>query len=473
MANATKTSTPVTKAPRVKKPKKAEHRFDCIVVGGGLSGLSTAAALHAAGIDVVVLEARDRVGGRTCSVDLADGRFDIGGQWLGPTQGRVHALASDLGLSTFPTFHLGIKHLELDGKRSTYKGSIPSLSPLRLLHLQGSLMQLDALAKRVDPAHPQATANARKLDTMSVADYKRRWVKSRQVGRLMDVGLEAIFGVPASDISMLWFLHYCSAAGGFLKLAEIQGGAQERRFREGAQSLSLGLANRLDDGTRIKLSSPVRRVMYSPETGVTAECDSGTYAGRFMVMAMPPHLVHRIDFEPTLPAIRQQLNMRMPMGNTLKWLATYDAAFWRTDGKSGEVVSTQGPLNVVYDNVHLDGQPCLVGLIVGDAALRVGAQAPQVRKASVLQHLASFLGPKALHPSAWLDKDWGADQWTQGCPVASMVPGAMTSVGEWLTRPIGPIHWAGTETASYWPGYMEGALQAGERAAAEVRKRLA
>ncbi len=452
-------------------PKRRPRVYDVAVVGAGLSGLRAASSLAGEGVDVICLEARDRVGGRTLSVDLADGRFDIGGQWLGPTQERVQRLSAELGVDTFRTFHRGTKHLELDGRRSRYNGSIPSLSPLRLLHLQASLMQLDALAKRVDPHNPLASRNAQKLDAMSVEDFKRRWVKSHQVGRVMDIGIEAVFGVPASDLSMLWFLHYCAAAGGFLKLAEVPGGAQERRFTPGAQSLSLGLAERLGP-ERLRCEAAARRIRHDGTTGVTVETDSGPYRARYLIIAMPPHLVHRIDFDPALPALRQQLDMRMPMGSTLKWLATYDHAFWRADGNSGEVLSTSGPLNVVYDNVHAGGQPCLVGLIVGRSALQWGAARPEARRRAILHHLAEFLGPSALTPSAWLDKDWGADPWSQGCPVASMVPGAMTSVGDWLAKPIGRIHWAGTETASSWPGYMEGALQAGERAAAEVSERL-
>ena len=446
--------------------------FDVVVVGAGLSGLQAATTLSEKGLHVLVLEARERVGGRTHSIRIGESSFDIGGQWLGPTQNRVQRLATKLGIATFPTHHEGVKHLELDGKRSTYTGSIPSLGPLRLLQLQASLMKLDAMTKRVDCHNPLATRDALTLDTQSLETFTRRWVKSRRVRRAMDVAVETIFGARASEISLLWFLHYCNGGGGFLKLAEVTGGAQERRFAPGAQSLCDGLAQRLGS-RRVRLGEPVRRITYKTAGGVAFQTDSGSYRSRRAVVAVPPPLLPSIIFDPALPAARQQLHQRMPMGSTLKWLATYDRAFWRDAGWSGEIVSSDGPLNIVYDNVHADGQPCLVGLTVGPAALRWGAVAPSRRKAAIIDHLASFFGPAARRVRAWHDKDWGGDPWSRGCPVASMVPGAMTSVGHTLTKPVGPLHWAGTETAARWPGYMEGALEAGERSAAEVIDALA
>jgi monoamine oxidase len=446
------------------------ERADVIIVGAGVAGLACASQLLREGVDVVVLEARDRVGGRTLSEPIGRGVFDLGGQWLGPGQERAYSLARRLGVHVFPTYSQGKKVFDRAGRVTTYRGTIPKMSPRRLFELYRALRRIERLAGQVPTSHPAAAARALEWDHMTVEAWKRENLASADARGAVDAAIRTIFGAEAGELSMLHFLFYTHAAGGLMRLVSITDGAQRDRFVTGAQSLALGLAAELGD--RVRVSSPVFRLTQDT-SGVTAETPRGSVRGRLAVVAAPPAVAGRIVYEPALPAARDQLLQRVPMGATVKHIVTYERPFWRERGFSGEAVSTTGPLSTVFDNCsHDNAQPALVAFVVGDAARRWSLRSAHDRRRALLGTLARYFGAEAESPAEIITRDWCAEPWTRGCPVGVVGPGALTSAGAVLRQPVGRLHFAGTETATVWNGYIEGALQSAERAAREVVRRL-
>lgn len=439
---------------------------DAVVIGAGLSGLCAARRLRDAGKSVAVVEARDRVGGRTLSRTLGRDVIDLGGQWIGPTQDRVAALAEQLGVRTFPQHHEGRKVLAVDGAVKTYAGDIPSLPVASLIELQLTIWRLDALARRVPRRAPWLTRDAERLDGMTLEAWKRRHVRTRGARTVLDIATRAIFAAEPAELSFLHFLFYLRSGGGLMRLAQIRDGAQERRFVGGAQQLSERLAEPL--GEALTLSSPVRAIEQS-EAGVTVHAARGPIEARRAVVALAPALADRIELSPGPGALRDQLLQRMPMGSVIKCIAVYERPFWRERGLSGEAVCDEGPVRLAFDDSAHDGsQHALVAFVLGEAARTWSDRHPDERRAAVLGALARFFGPDAARPLTYVDHDWTKERYSAGCYVGIMPPGVMTTCGPALREPCGRIHWAGTETATEWNGYLDGAIEAGERAADEV-----
>jgi monoamine oxidase len=438
---------------------------DVVVVGAGLAGLTAARELAAAGLDVQVLEARDRVGGRTLSRPVGEHPEDIvevGGQWVGPTQHEVLALARELAIETYPT-HVQGKHLfEYErGKVKLYSGTIPRLGPLVMVDYGRADLKLKRLIKRVSPEEPWAAEEAERLDEQTFAAWIRRNARTTTTRETLALACRAVFAVEPADVSLLHVLFYAAAAGGWDDLLETEGGAQQDRLVGGTQQLSVRMADELGD--RVALSAPVRAIR-ADEDGIVA----GDVSARRAIVAVPPALAGRIEYDPPLRAARDQLTQRMPMGSVIKVMAVYEEPFWRDDGLSGQAVSLPGPTQVVFDNTPTNGSPGLIGFLEGRDARELGSLPEGERRELVLRGLQRLFGRRAAHPALYVEKDWSGEAFSAGCYAGVLGPGGWTGYGRALREPLGRIHWAGTETATRWMGYMDGAIQSGKRAAAEV-----
>ncbi len=439
------------------------ERADIVVVGAGLSGLHAARLLATRGRDVVVVEARDRVGGRTLARTIGRGLFDLGGQWIGPSQPRVNRLARELGLETFPTFARGRKVMDLDGPHArvrTYAGPIPRLGLLDLLRLELALRSVERMVARVDPHDPWASGRGAEWDRVTLEEWKLRAVSSPRVRAAFDVVVRVVFGAEPRDLSLLAFLAYVRAAGGLMRLVEIDGGAQQDRFVDSAHALSTRIAGALGD--RVVLDAAVSAVA---DDGARVELTTakGRVVANEVILAIPPPLLREIAFDPPLPAAKRELIEAHRMGATTKVIATYARPFWRDAGLSGEAIASSGPVAVVFDDTtHDDAQAGLVAFVVGEAA----RSRPTER--AILDALVRLFGADAGSPEGLVVQDWSLDRWSGGCPVSMVPPIQWPRQLATLRAAHGRIRFAGTETAVSWTGYLEGALEAAERAAAEI-----
>ena len=442
------------------------------MIGAGLAGLSAARNLVAAGRSVAVLEARDRVGGRTLNEPIGDGKVvEVGGQWVGPTQKRALALISELGLETFPTYGEGRNLFERRGRLRSYTGTIPRVSPLALAETGLTITRINRMARRLDPAQPWAERRAPAWDSQTFATWMRRNVRTPTARDLMRLGIWAVWAAEPEDVSLLHVLFYIRSAGSFEALIDTEGGAQEARVVGGTQLISLRIAEQLGDSVRLR--APVARIEHG-DAGVLLHSDAGVVRARRAIVAIPPVLAGRLDYEPPLPAVRDGLTQRMAQGSVVKCMAVYPEPFWRQQGLSGQVTSADGPVSVAYDNSPPDGAPgVLLGFLEGRAARRASALPEGERRTLVLGCLERWFGQRAASPERYLDRAWPNERWTRGCYGCFMPPGAWVENGPALRAPIGPIHWAGAETATVWNGYMDGAISSGERAAAEALDGLA
>uniref|UniRef100_A0A8C9XTS5 Amine oxidase n=1 Tax=Sander lucioperca TaxID=283035 RepID=A0A8C9XTS5_SANLU len=434
--------------------------WDVIIVGAGLSGLSAAHLLRKrnAKLKILILEGKDRVGGRTVSTEIpaASGvdRWDMGGQWVGSTQTHVLELIKELGLETFPQFNVGKKVHHMggpDAKVRTYRTSIPALSPVVLMDLTQLLWKVrqqtyTAISLCVED--PSRTPNAVELDSMTLHSYMEQHAWTAELKEEMGLCSRSVFGMEPSQMSFLFFLMYAAAAGGVLQLLEsAPGSAQELKIKGGTQQLSQCLADRVG-WKNVRLGSAVTAI-WQVEYSNT-----------------------KIHYHPALPSQREFLTQNMPVGHMIKFIITYQTAFWKEKGFSGEIVagsSSECPFCVTFDATSPSGNAALVGFIAGQQASRWSSEE---RRTAVFSSLVKYLGPEAASFLHYEEKDWAKEDYSGGCPVNVMAPGLLTYYHPSLRNPFGRIHWAGTETATLWCGYMSGAVQAGQRAALEVLAEL-
>ncbi|WP_420309174.1 flavin monoamine oxidase family protein [Streptomyces sp. YS-B37] len=454
-------------------PASSWHRVDVVVVGAGLAGLTAARRLVAAGHTVAVLEARDRVGGRTLNHELGDGQVvEAGGQFVGPTQNHVLALAAELGVGTFPAYDEGAS-VYVHGNRATrFSGDIPP-DLLALPDIGVSTARIARLSRQVPLHAPWEARQARRWDATTLDSWIRRTTVGPGGLDLLNSFLGSAYGATAADASLLFSLHYVAGMGAegvpgtLVRGIATRGGAQERRFEGGSQRLSTTMAEQLDG--RVVLGSPVRAVEQDAGT-VTVRTDAAVWTCRRVVVAVPPVLAARIRWSPLLPPEQDALFARLAFGRLAKCEAVYDEPFWRAKGLSGQGVFRAGStVCSMFDNSPPSGRPGVLMGFLGGRQWRAWAQRPaHERRGAVLRAFAQVVGRDALRPAHYFEQDWAAEEWTRGGPTAIAAPGVLTELGAWRDRPFGRVHWAGAEHSNYWNGYMDGAVRSGTHTAAAV-----
>ncbi len=443
-------------------------RADVIVVGAGFAGLTAARELVKAGKSAVVLEARERVGGRVLSHVLDDGTaLDVGGQWTGPGQDRIIALGREMGVESFPTYGGDQTHIDYsNGAAARYGGGLPDADRETFNEMFQAIMALEQMSQAVPLDAPWDAPKAREWDAQTMQGWIDANMAHAAAKGRMGLAIEAVFAVEPRDLSLLHMLFYARSGNGFLRLVGTEGGAQQDRFDGGAQLVAIRVAEKLGDAVR--LDSPVRRI--SQDGGqVRVEGDGFSLSGQEAIVTVPPALAGRIEYRPTMTALRDQLTQRSPMGMVIKVQVVYETPFWREEGLSGRVVSDIGPVRITFDNTPRKGTPgVLVSFIEGGDWRRYGACTPAEREKAVIGCLERYYGPGARNHVAYVERDWCAEEYSRGCYGAVLPAGALIACGPAVRAPVGRIHWAGTETAEVNCGYIDGAVRSGERVAAEV-----
>lgn len=442
-----------------------------IIVGAGLAGLAAARRLSDVGRDVCVVEARDRVGGRTEGATTMDGsHVELGGQWIGPGQTRIAELVDELGLETFPTWNEGQLLVQLGGKTSrmgSARGAVPKLNPFALADLAQGLARFTRLSGKVPLDEPWRIERAEQFDGQTFETWIRRNLRTGAGRAYFRIACEAVFSADAADLSMLHALFYAHSGADLETLLSVDRGAQQDRVVGGSIRIAESMAATLGD--RIHLGDPVRRIDQDA-SGVTVTTRGGDVVrGDAVIVTLPPTLAGRLEYGPAMPSWRDQLTQKLPAGSVIKIHAVYPEPFWRADGLNGQAASDVGPIKVTFDNSPPEATPgILLGFMEGGDGRRWTQRSAEERRQAAIDCFVRYFGPKARDPIEVVERDWMAEEFSRGCYGAHFAPGVWTSFGHALRTPVGRLHWAGAECSPVWNGYMEGAVRSGEATADDV-----
>ncbi|OZD67736.1 flavin monoamine oxidase family protein [Rhodococcus sp. 06-1460-1B] len=445
---------------------------DVAIVGAGPSGLAAATELRKAGLSVAVLEARDRVGGRTWTNTIDGASLEIGGQWVSPDQESLIALIGELGLETFDRFREGQSvYISAAGERTRYSGDAFPVDETTEKEMDRLVALLDDLAAQVGPEEPWAHPMARELDTISFEQWLIR--ESDDAEARGNIGMFIAGGMltkPAHAFSALQAVLMAASAGSFSHLVD-ENFILDKRVVGGMQQVSIRMAAALGDD--VILDAPVRTVRWNAD-GATVFADGGieVHAKR-VVLAVPPNLYSRISYDPPLPRRQHQMHQHQSLGLVIKVHAVYDTPFWREDGLSGTGFGASEIVQEVYDNTnHQDSRGTLVGFVSDAKADAMFELDEQDRRARILESIAHYLGPKALEPVVYYESDWGSEEWTRGAYAASFDLGGLHRYGKDSRTPVGPIHFSCSDIAAEGYQHVDGAIRMGHRTAADIVSRI-
>ncbi|GAB5078342.1 flavin monoamine oxidase family protein [Arthrobacter sp. AD-310] len=445
---------------------------DVVVVGAGPSGLTAARELKKAGLTVAVLEARDRVGGRTWTDTVDGAMLEIGGQWVSPDQTALLDLLQELNLETYPRYRQGDSvYIGSDGIPVRYTGDTFPVDPATAVEMDRLVELLDGLAAEVGATEPWAHPKARELDTVSFHHWLRQNSANEEACR--NIGLFIAGGMltkPAHSFSALQAVLMAASAGSFTNLTN-EDFILDRRVVGGMQQVSLLQAQELGDD--VVLNTPVRTIHWQPDGDsghrVTVESDRATVNARFVIMAVPPNLYSRVSFNPPLPRRQHQMHQHQSLGLVIKVHAVYSTPFWRNKGLSGTGFGADALVQEVYDNTnHGDARGTLVGFVSDEKADAVFELSAEDRKKAILASIAGFLGDEALVPEVYYESDWGSEEWTRGAYAASYDLGGLHRYGKDQLAPVGPIYWCSSDLAAEGYQHVDGAIRMGRQTAARI-----
>jgi monoamine oxidase len=454
----------------VTRQKEEDRETDVVIVGAGFAGLIAARNLLRQGKRVVLLEARDRVGGRVKGGQLAGHAVDVGGMWVGPTQTRLLALIKEYGFHTTPQFERGKAISELDGKRTYPDGEGSGLDSVAQAEYDRVIGELNHLSAKVPLDAPWTAPQAEQFDEMTVEQWFESKTKNRDLLAYLQLSTRTVFTADPFQLSFLYFLFYLRSGDNFETLIGYdENSGQASLVKETMHRLAVRLAS--DVEKTLVLEAPVTEISQDAK-GVTVKSAKGDWRADYAIVAVPLPLSVRISYQPPLPPERDILAQHMPMGSVIKCWVAYDKPFWRAHGLNGITWSDAPPTAGFFDISPPEGGPGFLGAFIeAHNALKWTGRPVEERKKLIVDRIVSFFGPEGANPIDYEDQDWPSDRWSRGCYGASMGPGIMTTVGKVIRQPHGRIHWAGTETSTKWMGYIDGAIRSGERAVDEVQER--
>ena len=447
---------------------------DVCVVGAGYAGLTAAYRLQQAGRKVIVLEARNRVGGRSLTAGVKDGGWiDLGGQWVGPTQDRFYALIKEMGGDTYPTPNFGKmlqrgildpnSFVQIESEtRSIYRGSDL---------VEAGFKKIDDLASSLDRDRPWAHSDAERLDATPFANWLRQNIDSENARAMVSAEVSSIACASPEEISILEIAFLVRACNGLDKLFGTEGGAQQDRLIGGTQPIAQKVAQRL--GNAVMLGKPVRRIEWTEREAVV-HSDHVSVAARHVIVCTPPHLAGAIEYDPSPPTDRVQVTQRWPQGLVIKVQMIYPEPYWRADGLNGASLDYRGVVGETADSgvpEQYSRKGIMTGFIYSGQARKVAPLPAAERRKLVLDEMSQRFGPKALNPIDYHEMNWSTQQWTRGCFTGFLTPGATYLFRSAVRDPVGPLHWAGTENSTVWPSFIDGAIRSAERAVAEIQSR--
>jgi monoamine oxidase len=463
--------------------------FDVIVVGAGLSGLSAAHEIikNHNNTSVCVLEARDRVGGRLCTetitLDNTDMQCDVGGQWVCNQQTHIMKTLETLGIGHFKQYNVGKSVLYRNGTVYAYTGVVPfMINWFGLIDLQLVIWRFDRMAASLDVKQPWAHPRAKEWDSISVRSYiNSMWTGVGQ--DMVSAFCLCVFGAEPEELSLLFALFYIKSAGNMNNLIETENGAQDSRVEGGAQNIAKKLAERILDrntwsgksSCKLEYNCPVQKIVKDQNEYTVTTKTGQTFTCKYLILAIPPALSVRIEYDPPMPSKRDQLCQRYPMAYMAKTNTIFKTAWWRDDNYAGFFTSSDKdfPLTYGFDGTTVNS---LVGFLCGNLARKWSSKTKDERIGAILNQYAIMFGKDVQFVKdqfiGFVEKDWGLEPYSRGSPVGILGPGILSNFGETIREPIGNIHFAGTETAYHWNGYMSGAVEAGQRAAREVIEKL-
>jgi monoamine oxidase len=441
---------------------------DVIIVGAGFAGVMAARELKLAGKTVALLEARSRLGGRSYSRPIGDGKYvELGCEFHGQDHSVSARTARSVGVGSLKVYDKGYKLIEdEEGQLARWKGSIPKVSAATLADFGQAAFRLERMRLEVPEEAPWTAPHAKQWDSETMWSWTRRNVRTKTGRSLMRLLIEAGMACSPAEVSVLHVLNYSNGTGGFRATTTVTGGTLENRFAGGSHGLVMRLAETVADETYT--GAVVRRIEQRADS-VRVSGPGFEAVGRRVVVAVPVPLSGRIEYDPVLPGYRDELSQRMTMGSAIKYLVLYDEPFWRGEGMTGMAISQTSPVRAVIDGSPADGRPgVLSAFVTGPQAREVIRLSEAERRDLVLRQLTKYFGPRAGRPYDFIEQNWMGEPFTRGCYHAYCPPGVYTLYGPILKEPIGRIHWAGAETVPLEFGSMSGAIHSGRRVASEI-----